>query len=190
MQLLRQTCQGICRLFRELVLLEEQKELRGLQFLPNDLQPGQFRRGHLARRRHLVPHPARELVTLLPELVEQELHSLRLLGDLRVGQHPGGAVGQNELELRHGRALVPPHGAGHLPQVLPGVLRVLRQQAQGGTAPVAAEEQVFPRLVRVGRDQGVLLEAVHSDGVRQGFQLRTVHPVEIGLVVQDILQGD
>ena len=42
---------------------------------------------------------------------------------------------------------------------------------------MAAEEQVFPRLVRVGRDQGVLLEAVHGDGIRQGFQLRTVHPL-------------
>ena len=190
LQILRQPCQGVGRLLREPVLLEQQKELRGLQLLPNDLQPGQFRRGHLTRRRHLVPHPARELVALLPELVEQQLHPLRLLGKLRVGQHPGSAVGKNELELRHGRAPVPPHGAGHLPQVLPGVLRVLRQQAQGGTAPVAAEEQVFPRLVRVGRDQGVLLEAVHGDGIRQGLQLRRVHPVEIGLVVQNVLQGD
>ena len=187
LHILRQPGQGVGRLLRQFVLLEQQQELRGFQFLPDDLQPSQLRRGDLAGRRHLIPHPPRELVPLLLELVQQDLHPLRLLGDLRVGQHPGGAVGKDQLELRHGLAPVLAHGTGHRPQILPAILR---QQPNGGAAPVAGEQQILSFLVRVRHHHRVLLEPVHGDGIRQRLQRLLVHLVEIGLVVQDVLQRD
>ena len=68
LEILRQPGQGIGRLFRQLVLLEQPHVLWD-QLLPDNLQPGQLRGGDFARRRHLVPHPAGELQPFLLQQV-------------------------------------------------------------------------------------------------------------------------
>ena len=137
----------------------------GLQVVPNHLEPGQLRGGHLAGLGHVVPHPAGEVVALLLELVEQLLHPLGLPGQLRGGQLPGVAVGIDELQLLQGlRALPPLPDAGDAPPsgVLPG------QQLQGRPPAVAGDHHHMP--ARSGAHPDGLLQAAQLDVGRQLLQ--------------------
>ena len=52
----------------------------------------------------MIPHPSRELVALLLELIEELLHLGRLLADLSRGELPGVGIGVDQPELLEGWA--------------------------------------------------------------------------------------
>ena len=125
------------------------------QVLPDNLEPGQLGSGYFTGRRHLIPHPAGKRIALLLELVQQRLHPLCLLGHLRRGEHPGGAVGQDQPQLPELRGhLVPLHKAGHR---RPPLRILFGQQCQGRPSPVPGDDHISPALRRPHPDR--LLEA-------------------------------
>ena len=104
LEILRQPGQGIGRLFRQLVLLEQPHVLRD-QLLPDNLQPGQLRGGDFARRRHLVPHPAGELQPFLLQHIQQLLHTGGDFSLLRIGIGLGVQIVEDQPQFLQGAGL-------------------------------------------------------------------------------------
>ena len=172
----RELGQCIGRLLRHPPAIPRGAKVRQ-QPLPDHLDPGQLGTVGVAGGCHHVPHPAlRELKTVLLQLIQQRLHTLRLLADLCAGELAGGAVGKDQskfLKRRGGIVRLP--DAVHPAELTQSFFHKL---SQGSPAPVAADDGKPSALTGPHPDR--LLQAAHLDVVRQLVNVRQL--VEIPLV--------
>ena len=71
----------------------------GNQFTADNVQPGQFGFADADGLRHMIPHPARELISLLFQLIQQLFHLSGLLCQLRAGHGSGIGVSIDQAQL-------------------------------------------------------------------------------------------
>ena len=122
------------------------------------LDPPQLGPLDVAGLRHMVDHAAGELIALLLQLVEYLLQPRGLFANLRVGQHAGVGVGEDQLHLVDQGVPTRLPDARHLPEPL---LALVHQQLQRRLAPVAGDQHHM--AVLSGPHQQRLLQAHRLD---------------------------
>ena len=133
----------------------------------------------------MIAHPARKLHALFLQLIEQPLHPLRCLADLRAAQHAGCGVCHDKLQFFHCRAARASHENGHLTEIR---TPFRNERPDGGRAPMAGDQAVFP-ILRFGDGRRVH-DAGQRDAVFQLLQLVRIHGIEICLIAYQIVNID